>query len=189
MVEATNLFSGTIEEPRFLLANVESCVSSGEIDKGLLILATIQPNQSCFIAAKSKMADIYLKHKKDVKNYAKCYSEIVQKKPTMESCLLLGDAYMNIQEPEQAVTAYYSALKMKNNNIICSTKIGNALVMMHEYDKAVSFYQSSISANSLALVPLSHDFSNLLLKLGRLEQADQVIVKALGAMEGIHNLN
>jgi tetratricopeptide repeat protein 21B len=98
MQEATRMFSGTPEEPRFLLANVQNCMAAGDVDKALNILATIQPHQSCFIAAKSKMADIYLKHKNDVKNFAKCYNEIVQKKPTVEACILLGDAYMNIQD-------------------------------------------------------------------------------------------
>lgn len=98
MQEATILFSGTPEEPRFLLANVQNCISAGNHDKALNILATIQPNQSCFVAAKSKMAEIYLNFKNDTKSYAKCYSEIVQKKPTMEACVLLGDAYMKIQE-------------------------------------------------------------------------------------------
>jgi tetratricopeptide repeat protein 21B len=98
MQEALKMFEGSVEEPKFILATVQSYISSGNFDKALNILMTIQPNQSCFVAAKSKMAEIYLKHKNDVKNYAKCYSEIVQKKPTVDACVLLGDAYMNIQE-------------------------------------------------------------------------------------------
>lgn len=44
------------------------------------------------------MADIYMKYKNDKKAYARCYSELVEREPTVESCLLLGDAYMNLQE-------------------------------------------------------------------------------------------
>ncbi|KAJ3200458.1 Tetratricopeptide repeat protein 21B [Dinochytrium kinnereticum] len=53
------------------------------------------------------MADIYLNHKNDKKAYAKCYSEILEQNYSVETCLLLGDAYMNIQE---AISYYESAL-------------------------------------------------------------------------------
>ena len=44
------------------------------------------------------MAKIYLTQKNNKKAYAKCYSDIVEKNPTLEGYVLLGDAHMNIQE-------------------------------------------------------------------------------------------
>ena len=47
--------------------------------------------------AKEKMAEIFLHHRKDKKMYAQCYRQIVEKSPTAQSYILLGDAYMAIQ--------------------------------------------------------------------------------------------
>ena len=53
---------------------------------------------SYYIKAKEKMADIYLNYRKDKRLYASCYRELVDKNPSPQTCLLLGDAYMSIQE-------------------------------------------------------------------------------------------
>ena len=50
-----------------------------------------------FIKAKEKMAEIYLHHRKDKRMYAQCYRQIVEKTPTAQTYILLGDAYMAIQ--------------------------------------------------------------------------------------------
>ena len=46
MQEAAKLFTGTAEEPRFLLANVDNCLSVGEVDKALNLLKGIKSHQS-----------------------------------------------------------------------------------------------------------------------------------------------
>jgi hypothetical protein len=51
-----------------------------------------------YIQAKVKMAEIYLNHKRDRKAYARCYSELFERHKTVESCILLGEAYLSIQE-------------------------------------------------------------------------------------------
>ena len=43
------------------------------------------------------MAEIYLNYRKDKRMYAQCYKQIVEKSPTAQSYILLGDAYMAIQ--------------------------------------------------------------------------------------------
>lgn len=48
--------------------------------------------------AREKMAQIYLKYRKDPRLYAGCYRELAEKNPTPQTQLLLGDAYMAIQE-------------------------------------------------------------------------------------------
>ena len=57
-----------------------------------------QSNQPYFVEAREKMADIYLNHRKDKRLYASCYRELMDKHPSTHTCLLLGDAYMSIQE-------------------------------------------------------------------------------------------
>lgn len=54
--------------------------------------------QAYFVEAREKMAHIYLNHRKDPRLYAGCYRELAEKNPTPQTQLLLGDAYMAIQE-------------------------------------------------------------------------------------------
>ncbi len=52
------------------------------------------------------MANIYLTHRKDKRMYAQCYKQVVDRAPTAQSYILLGDAYMAIQEPDKALEIY-----------------------------------------------------------------------------------
>ena len=54
--------------------------------------------QAYFVEAREKMAQIYLHHRKDPRLYAGCYRELAEKNPTPQTQLLLGDAYLAIQE-------------------------------------------------------------------------------------------
>ena len=62
------------------------------------MLRNITPDQPYFVQAREKMAEIYLHHRKDKRLYASCYRELVDKHASPHTCLLLGDAYMSIQE-------------------------------------------------------------------------------------------
>ena len=79
------------------MANADLALQRGETDTALNILRTIGSEQTYFIQAKEKMAQIYLHHRKDKKMYAACYKQIVETSPTPQSYVLLGDAYMAIQ--------------------------------------------------------------------------------------------
>lgn len=61
--------------------------------------------------------------------------ELVEKRPSPETSLLLGDAYMNIQEPEKAIEIYESALKKNPRDSALASKIGSALIKTHQYSK------------------------------------------------------
>ena len=103
-----------------------------------------------YIQARGKMANIYLVHKKDRKMYAQCYCEIVERQKSVSSCLALGDAYMNIQEPEKAIEVYESALDTFPGNSSLACKIGKALVKTHDYGRVS--YKSSNFQNYLILL-------------------------------------
>ena len=130
------------------------------------------------------MADIYLTVKKDREGYARCYREIVDHKPTVEACLLLGDAYMHIHEPEKAVIAYQNALQIKGNISLCQVKIGQALTAMHEYERAVKFYQSAASNFSLDDLPMIYDYCVLLEQLQRYDEVEGILSRVLGDLTG-----
>ena len=63
-----------------------------------MLLKTVTPDRPYFIEAKKKMATIYLTYLKDKQHYITCFKELVEKLPGSPTALMLGDAYMHIQE-------------------------------------------------------------------------------------------
>ena len=62
------------------------------------MLKTVTEDKPYFLRAKQKMADIYLTHRKDRRMYISCFRDLAEKVPGPSTALLLGDAFMNIQE-------------------------------------------------------------------------------------------
>ena len=106
MNEAMSEFQGTVEEIRITVSQADLALARGEVDTALGILRAISPAQPYYLAAREKMANIYLHYRKDKKMFAQCYREVVEKSPSPQSYLLLGDAYMSITEPERALEIY-----------------------------------------------------------------------------------
>lgn len=73
MQEAINEFRGTSEETRITVANVDLSLNRNDIDGALVMLKKIEPSQPYYIEAREKMANIYLKHRKDIKMYLAIY--------------------------------------------------------------------------------------------------------------------
>uniref|UniRef100_A0A670ZX45 Tetratricopeptide repeat domain 21A n=1 Tax=Pseudonaja textilis TaxID=8673 RepID=A0A670ZX45_PSETE len=73
MQDAINEFSGTSEEIRVTVANVDLALSKGEVDLALTMLRNITPNQPYYTEVKEKMAQIYLLIRKDKRLYIGCY--------------------------------------------------------------------------------------------------------------------
>ena len=80
------------------IANADLAVERGDTEQALALLKTVTEDKPYFIQAKEKMAAIYLTHTKDLKLYIACFKELADKMPGSPTALLLGDAYMNIQE-------------------------------------------------------------------------------------------
>ncbi|XP_075367447.1 tetratricopeptide repeat protein 21B isoform X5 [Mycteria americana] len=135
--DAINEFSGTPEELRVVIANADLAIAQGDVEQALTMLRNITPEQPYFVQAKEKMADIYLQYRKDKKLYAGCYRDLVEKLPSAHTFLLLGDAYMNIQEPDEAIEVYEQALKKNPKDPALASKIGKALIKTHNYSKAM----------------------------------------------------
>ncbi|PVD35924.1 hypothetical protein C0Q70_02893 [Pomacea canaliculata] len=179
MQDAINEFQGTPEEVRILIANADLSLARGDVEMALGMLRNIQPDQPYFVEAREKMAEIYLHHRKDKKLYASCYRELVDKYPSPHTCLLLGDAYMSIQEPEKAIEVYETALKRNPKDAALATKIGQALVKTHNYGKAINYYEASLKSGGQ--VSLRHDLAELLLRLRQYDKAEKVLKQALEA--------
>ncbi|GFN94695.1 tetratricopeptide repeat protein 21b-like [Plakobranchus ocellatus] len=149
MEDAIHEFAGTPEEVRVLIANADLSLARGDMEMALGMLRNITPKQPYFVEARQKMADIYLHHRKDPRLYASCYRELAEKAPSTHTSLLLGDAYMDIQEPEKAIEVYESALKRNPKDASLATKIGQALVKTHNYGKVSALLFQQLKVLSL----------------------------------------
>uniref|UniRef100_A0A670YAJ8 Tetratricopeptide repeat protein 21B n=1 Tax=Pseudonaja textilis TaxID=8673 RepID=A0A670YAJ8_PSETE len=175
--DAINEFSGTSEELRVMITNADLVLMQGDVEAALTMFRNITPEQTYFVQAKEKMAGIYLKYRRDKKLYASCYRDLVEKMPSSHTFLLLGDAYMNIQEPEEAIEAYEQSLKKNPRDGALARKIGNALVKTHNYSKAISYYEAALKTGQQNI--LCHDLAELLLKLSQYDKAEKVLRQAL----------
>uniref|UniRef100_A0A3P8VGK7 Tetratricopeptide repeat domain 21B n=1 Tax=Cynoglossus semilaevis TaxID=244447 RepID=A0A3P8VGK7_CYNSE len=177
MQDAINEFSGTPEELRVTIANADLALLRGDTTLALSMLRNITPEQPYYIQAKEKMADIYLNHRKEKRLYASCYREMVEKMPSPHTYLLLGDAYMNIQEPEKAIEVYEYALKKNPKDGALASKIGKALVKTHNYVKAINYYEAALRAEQQNV--LRYDLAELLMKMKQFERCEKVLHDAL----------
>ncbi|XP_078408432.1 tetratricopeptide repeat protein 21B isoform X2 [Cetorhinus maximus] len=177
MQDAINEFSGTPEELRVTIANADLAVVRGDIELALSMLRNVTPEQPYFIQAKEKMAAIYLNQRKDKQLYASCYRDLVDKLPGPHAYLLLGDAYMNIQEPEKAIDVYEQALKKNPRDGTLASKIGKALIKTHNYTKAINYYEAAVKTGQQNF--LRYDLAELLLKLQQYEKAEKVLLQSL----------
>ncbi|CAD7690626.1 unnamed protein product [Nyctereutes procyonoides] len=184
--DAIHEFSGTSEELRVTIANADLALTQGDVERALSMLRNVTAEQPYFIEAKEKMADIYLKHRKEKMLYISCYREIAERMPSPRSFLLLGDAYMNIQEPEEAIVAYEQALNQNPKDGTLASKIGKALVKTHNYAKAITYYEAALKSGQQNC--LCCDLAELLLKLKWYDKAEKVLQHAL-AREPVNELS
>ncbi|XP_012929373.1 tetratricopeptide repeat protein 21A isoform X3 [Heterocephalus glaber] len=178
MQDTINEFSGTAEEIRITIANVDLALSKGNMDLALSMLRNITPKQPCYTEAKEKMASIYLHSRKDTCLYIGCYRELCEHLPGPHTSLLLGDAFMNIQEPEKALEVYNEAYKKNPHDASLVSRIGQAYVKTHQYSKAINYYEAAQKISGLDF--LCCDLAELLLKLKKFNKAEKVLKQALG---------
>ncbi|XP_033021119.1 tetratricopeptide repeat protein 21A isoform X1 [Lacerta agilis] len=177
MQDAIIEFNGTSEETRVMVANVDLALSKGEVDSALTMLRNVTPCQPYYTEVKEKMAQIYLQVRKDKRLYIGCYCELCENMPSPHTSLLLGDAYMNIQEPEKALEVYEAAQKKNPLDATVARKIGKAFVSTHQYNKAVNYYEVALKMSEQDF--LCHDLADLLLKLKKFGKAEKVLNQAL----------
>ncbi|KAH0621443.1 hypothetical protein JD844_022770 [Phrynosoma platyrhinos] len=163
--DAINEFSGTPEELRVMIANAELALAQGDVEAALTMLRNITPEQTYYVQAKEKMAQIYLEYRKDRKLYASCYS----------------GRYLRC-EPEEAIEVYEQALKKNPRDGALARKIGNALVKTHNYSKAINYYEAALKTGQQNF--LSYDLAELLLKLNQYDKAEKVLQQVLDHESG-----
>ena len=173
-------FAGTPEEVKILVANSQLAIEKGEIDQALNMLRTMKPDHPQFAMAKAAMADIYLKHRKDKKAYARCYKAIVDHAPTVQNYLILGDALLSIQEPADAILAFQQAMEIdshKDPSLV--RKIGSAMMQTHDYERAIQYYHDALKKPSAQQQELRQDLARLYRRLQRWDDAIRELEEAL----------
>ena len=90
------------------------------------------------------LANVFLNQLKDRRLYAKQYADLVADYPTFTNYKNLGNALLEIQEPEDAVKAFQGAMSLDRSADEIIRKIGNCYVQMHDYKKAFEYYEAAL---------------------------------------------
>lgn len=110
-------------------------------------------------------------------SFAQCFKELVDNCPGPESFLMLGDAYMSIQEPDLAIDAYKQALKQNPSDPLLASKLGRAYVKTHQYAKAINYYKEATLSPQNSSLKL--DLAELYLKLKQYPNAEQCLIEEI----------
>ncbi|RHY82764.1 hypothetical protein DYB26_007382 [Aphanomyces astaci] len=125
-------------------------------------------------------ADIYLQHRNEKKLYAECYKELVRLNPTADALVRLAEAYLRIQQLNDAIESYRSALVLSPHDASLASRIGHILVKKHDYISAIEYYETALRA-APDQTPLRRDLASLLTKLSHFDQALRVVNAAPAA--------
>lgn len=178
MQQAKLEFGNTSEGARINMADADISVRRQDYDSALRILNEIPESSVYHTRAKAKSADIHLNHKRNKKMYAACYQQLASKHKTVHTHVLLGQAYMRIQEPELAIRAYKSALAMSPDDPNLASNIGQALLATHDYSRAVEYYETAVKGDA-PKVYLRQQLAELYTQLGQYDAAIRVLEEAL----------
>ncbi|XP_050420832.1 tetratricopeptide repeat protein 21B-like [Adelges cooleyi] len=161
------ILKGTEYEKDLKLAEANIALYKNNTSSALAILNGISPDQHTYIKAQEIKADIYLKSNLDPVEYAECYKKLVDSHPTIQNMINMADAYLKIQEPDEAVKVIKNALTLKNNPSVC-LKVAKVLVAAHRYTEAINYYNKSGKDGAIEL-------ANLLIKLNQCDMAIKVL--------------
>lgn len=171
-------FSGTTEMGRLIIAHSQIMLKKCNTSKAISLLCSIKPDQPYYVQARTHLANIYLQHQKNRSGFSKCFKELVEVRPESKSYLMLGDAYLSIQETAMAIDAYRNAYKMCPSNALLAKELGQAYVKCHDYDKALKYYHDVIQSPDCSALKL--DLAELFLKLKHFQNAISLLKEAGG---------
>lgn len=112
------------QEGRVTIVNAKVEVARGKVDNAIAMLQSIGKTSPHHPSARSQLAALYLEHRNDRHAYAECHEELVRASPTPGAYVVLGEAYMNISEPEKAVEAFEAALRKSPGDAALASRIG-----------------------------------------------------------------
>ncbi|KAF4150574.1 Tetratricopeptide repeat [Phytophthora infestans] len=175
--EALDVFRGTSEEVRVLVANSELAIKRGDYDAAIAMLSSVPVGSPAFTKAQMVKADIYLQYRKDKHLYARCYQELVAINPCHATHVSLAEAYLRIQMLDEAVQSFERAKALSPGDPTIAGRIGRVLISKHDYLKAVDYYETALKMAPGNLV-LRKDLAELYAKLRHFDQALRVVQQA-----------
>ncbi|KAF7266424.1 hypothetical protein GWI33_020255 [Rhynchophorus ferrugineus] len=175
--EAADDLKGSSEESRILLLSADNMLARKNIQGAIDLLNKITMEEDCYQAAKIKLADIFLKYRKDKYAFLQIYQEFVEKDPSPNSFVMLGDAYMKVLEPDDALENYENALKLSPKDPALTLKMGQALVETHYFNRAVEYYKKAIKDSNS--IELKLQLSELYLNLKEYEKGELLLLNEL----------
>ncbi|XP_032597626.1 tetratricopeptide repeat protein 21B isoform X2 [Drosophila grimshawi] len=170
---AAEEFSDTPEIGRLVIAHSQLMLEKCNVSEAISLLSTIKPDQPYFIQARTHLANIYLRHQKDRSAFSKCFKELVEARPESKSFLMLGEAYLSIQETDLAIDAYKKACNICPSNTLLIRKLGRAYVKSHHYAKALKYYHEVIQNPECSALKL--DLAELFLQLKQFQNAVKIL--------------
>lgn len=173
--DASSEFRGTSEETRVVLANCDLVLARGDTTEALETLGAIPADSPHFVQAKSAMAQVYLKYNNDKAMFAKCYEELVQQHPTVQSYCTLGDALLQIQEPDKAIVAFEAAYRLEPNDASLASRLGKALIATHDYTRAVNYYVVAMENSEGTGIHLQIELAELYVKIKKFDEASRTV--------------
>ncbi|XP_014235070.1 tetratricopeptide repeat protein 21B-like [Trichogramma pretiosum] len=184
--EARGKLASGPEYARIVVGHAELCVKMDDVERAIDMLNGIQPGEGYYLQAHTKLAEIYLKERKDRNSFAKCFRDLVANCPGPETNAMLGDAYLSIQEPERAIEAYELSLQHRPRDRIIARKMGQALVKTHQYAKAIAYYKEAVSKDDCQDLKL--DMAQLLMKLKQFDEAEAALLEDLNEARGSNDI-
>ncbi|KAG1708704.1 hypothetical protein DVH05_022330 [Phytophthora capsici] len=175
--EALDVFRGTSQEVRVLVANSELAIKRGDYDAAISMLSNVPVSSPAFTKAQMVKADIFLQYRKDKTLYARCYQELVALNPCHATYVSLAEAYLRIQMLDEAVQSFERAKALSPGDPTIAGRIGRVLISKHDYLKAVDYYETALKLAPGNLV-LRKDLAELYAKLRHFDQALRVVQQA-----------
>jgi tetratricopeptide repeat protein 21B len=188
--DASTEFAGTPEEVKIVVAHASLALAGGDISTAISLLGNVPYDSPAFGYAQRVKAGIYLRHRKNKLKYIQAYRDLVDHGASEANFLALGEAYMRIGMPDEALQAFQQALDHAPEDAALASKVGRAMVTMHDFRRAVDYYSHALatakekrftSAGSGAaqlVVTLRADLTELYIKLGQFDQAGELIAEA-----------
>ena len=167
-------FRGTPFEAEFVMADATLALAREEVEQALTILGSIERGTPHWPVAKLRMADIYLKMRRDPQRYIGCYKEVAETELNVENLCILAEAYIQVQEPDSAIATYKRVQELGPPDSTVCAKIAKVYLVTHHYEEAVDWYNRAVQLDE-SRVELRLTLARLYTRLLSWQPAQQVL--------------
>ena len=182
VADAQAKYSGTGDEDRIRMFRATLLASNGMVREGLDVLESYDPTSPHYSKAKKLAAKLYLSKLNDKTAYIKCFKDMAENAPSKGNFLLLGEAYMKINQFSQSVACFKKALQADPHDQNVALHLARALIVVHQYDTALQVYRGAIKLGNGDLHS-QLEYCRALVKIRRFEDAKTATLEALDAID------